>query len=126
MAIDIIQGWHRSRCDELLGYLYGARASEARLLVDSAVDPALGDWGDLEALGKGRKRAFDLVLNLASARGAWFKAFKAGLPPYDRCFLTRPLDYDGTSCAHLPLTLHAFAERRRKGYVRHFDALDSV
>lgn len=59
-----------------------------------AVDPALGSWNDLEALGRSRKLAFDLVLNHASAQGVWFKAFKAGISPYDRFFITRPLDYE--------------------------------
>jgi len=62
-----------------------------------AVDPALGSWSDVEALGRGRKLAFDLVLNHASARGVWFTAFKAGRSPYDRFFITRPLDYDASA-----------------------------
>lgn len=62
-----------------------------------AVDPALGTWADVEALGRERRLAFDLVLNHASARGAWFEAFKAGRKPYDRFFLTRPLDYDASA-----------------------------
>ena len=62
-----------------------------------AVDPALGDWDDIRALGAGRSLAFDLVLNHASAEGVWFEAFKAGRPPYDRFFVTRPLDYDASA-----------------------------
>lgn len=62
-----------------------------------AVDPALGSWLDVEALGRSRRLAFDLVLNHASAQGVWFKAFKAGAAPYDRFFLTRPLDYDSAT-----------------------------
>ena len=62
-----------------------------------AVDPALGTWADVEALGRERRLAFDLVLNHASARGAWFEAFKAGRKPYDRFFLTRPLNYDSSA-----------------------------
>jgi len=62
-----------------------------------AVDPALGDWNDIQALGRGRRLAFDLVLNHASAKGVWFEAFKAGRSPYDRFFVTRPLDYDASS-----------------------------
>lgn len=59
-----------------------------------AVDPALGSWEDVEALGKGRRLCFDLVLNHASARSAWFKGFIAGEPRYERYFTTRPLNYD--------------------------------
>ena len=62
-----------------------------------AVDPALGSWDDIAALGKKRSLAFDLVLNHASAQGVWFKAFKARRKPYDRFFITRPLDYNASS-----------------------------
>lgn len=59
-----------------------------------AVDPELGSWEDVEALGKGRRLCFDLVLNHASALSAWFKGYIAGDPRYERYFTTRPLDYD--------------------------------
>ncbi len=58
------------------------------------VDPALGTWDDIEAMGNGRKLAFDLVINHASAQSTWFSAFKAGKKPHDHFFITRPLDYD--------------------------------
>ncbi|MDX9959730.1 MAG: alpha-amylase family glycosyl hydrolase, partial [Spirochaetia bacterium] len=61
------------------------------------VDPALGNWDDIRVLGRGRKLVFDLVLNHASAQGVWFKRFLAGEKPYDRYFITRPLDYDSRS-----------------------------
>lgn len=61
------------------------------------VDPALGSWEDIQALGRSRKLVFDLVLNHASAQGVWFKDFLAGRKPFDRYFLTRPLDYDSSS-----------------------------
>lgn len=58
------------------------------------VDPALGDWEDIAALSRNFRLAFDLVLNHASAKSAWFGAFLRGEAPYDRYFLTRPADYD--------------------------------
>ena len=61
------------------------------------VDPALGNWDDIQALGKGCKLVFDLVLNHASAQGDWFQRFLAGETPYDKYFVTRPLDYDSRS-----------------------------
>lgn len=61
------------------------------------VDPALGDWDDVKAVGAGRKLTFDLVLNHASAQGVWFRSFLASKLPYDRYFLTRPLDYDSSA-----------------------------
>ncbi len=62
-----------------------------------AVDQALGTWDDVEALGRKRRLAFDLVLNHASAKGTWFKAFRAGVSPYDRFFITRRLDYNSAT-----------------------------
>jgi len=62
-----------------------------------AVDPALGSWSDIESLGRNRLLAFDLVLNHASAQGVWFRAFRAGIAPFDRFFITRPLGYDSSS-----------------------------
>lgn len=62
-----------------------------------AVDPALGTWDDIARLGKKRRLAFDLVINHASAQGVWFKAFKAGRKPFNKFFITRPLDYDASS-----------------------------
>lgn len=62
-----------------------------------AVDPALGSWNDIEALGRHHRLVFDLVLNHASAQSAWFKAFRKGTAPFDRYFITRPLDYDAST-----------------------------
>ncbi|HUW68912.1 MAG TPA: alpha-amylase family glycosyl hydrolase [bacterium] len=61
------------------------------------VNPVLGSWSDIEALGSRHRLVFDLVLNHASAQGSWFKAFKAGKAPYNRYFITRPLDYDAST-----------------------------
>lgn len=58
------------------------------------VDPALGSWDDVTRLGAGRSLAFDLVLNHASAKSAWFAGFLAGKEPWRRFFITRPVDYD--------------------------------
>jgi len=46
-----------------------------------AVDPALGGWGDLEALATARRLAVDLVLNHCSAEGRWFQNHLAGRDP---------------------------------------------
>jgi len=58
------------------------------------VDPLIGTWTDIAAIGQGRRLAFDLVINHASAKSSWFQAFKAGKAPYKRYFITRPLEYD--------------------------------
>ncbi len=52
------------------------------------VDPELGGWDDIARLGTGFKLMFDFVLNHASARSEWFRAFLRGEPPYDRFFIT--------------------------------------
>ena len=40
-----------------------------------AVNPELGDWGDVARLHERFKLMFDFVLNHASAEGEWFRAF---------------------------------------------------
>lgn len=45
-----------------------------------AVDPALGDWADVEALAGRYRLMFDAVVNHISASSAWFQAFLAGEP----------------------------------------------
>ena len=54
------------------------------------VDPALGGWEDVRALGGKFRLAFDLVINHASSRGAWFQGFLKGDPRSEGCFLSRP------------------------------------
>jgi len=51
------------------------------------VDPALGDWPDVRALGHRFKLMFDLVLNHASAESSWFRDYLAGVEPYSRYFI---------------------------------------
>ncbi|MGJ3244156.1 MAG: sugar phosphorylase [Opitutales bacterium] len=54
------------------------------------VDPALGDWEDVEALGKDFDLMFDLVLNHCSSQSAWFRDFGLGIQPARHYFL--PMD----------------------------------
>jgi glucosylglycerate phosphorylase len=51
------------------------------------VDPRLGDWADLAALGERFRFMVDFVLNHVSAQSAWFRGFLRGEPPYDRFFI---------------------------------------
>jgi glycosidase len=51
------------------------------------VDPRLGSWDDVEALGRRFPLMFDLVVNHCSAEGPWFQAFLRGEPPYDQYFI---------------------------------------
>lgn len=52
-----------------------------------AVDPQVGDWSDIDRLGKTFDLMFDLVLNHCSRRSEWFEAYLRGEPPYDRFFI---------------------------------------
>ncbi len=53
-----------------------------------AVDPALGDWGDIARLGQNFRLMFDAVINHISAKSAWFQGFLVGDPPYSDYFIT--------------------------------------
>ena len=51
------------------------------------VDPALGDWSDIEALGRQFELMFDLVLNHCSRGSRWFQEYVAGNPSYTSYFI---------------------------------------
>ncbi len=82
-----------------------------------AVDPELGGWKDVQALGRGFQLAFDLVINHASSRGAWFRGFLGGDPRFEGWFLTRPEGYDASGVVrprtHPLLTPYARADGSR-------------
>ncbi len=59
-----------------------------------AVDPVLGDWGDLTSLGEGFELMFDAVINHASRQGAWFQAFLRDEPRFRRFFIVVEGDPD--------------------------------
>lgn len=54
----------------------------------SAVDPALGDWSDLEALHESFAIMTDLVLNHCSQEHPWFKQFLRDEEPGRRYFIS--------------------------------------
>jgi sucrose phosphorylase len=59
-----------------------------------AVDPALGAWEDVSALGGRFDLMFDAVFNHASAEGVWFKNFLAQKPGWETAFATVEGDPD--------------------------------
>lgn len=61
------------------------------------VDPALGDWEEVEAFGRTFRLMFDAVINHISRHSAWFQAFKRGEPPYTDYFVTVEPDTDLSS-----------------------------
>jgi len=52
------------------------------------VDPSLGDWDDIAALGREFRLMFDAVINHASAQGPWFEAFLRRQGRYSAFFLS--------------------------------------
>jgi glycosidase len=53
-----------------------------------AVDPALGSWEDVEALGRSFGLMFDAVFNHASAQGVWCAKFLRQEPGWETAFFT--------------------------------------
>ena len=51
------------------------------------VDPALGDWGGIRAIGERFHLMFDLVLNHVSRESAWAQDFVAGIAPARHYFI---------------------------------------
>ena len=52
------------------------------------VDPQLGDWDDIAALGARYRLMFDFVANHISQHSVWFQAFRRGEASYDDYFIT--------------------------------------
>ena len=63
------------------------------------VNPDMGTWDDIEALGKEFVFMADLVLNHCSAQGPWFQAFLRNEAPYDEYFVTASPGTDVSSVA---------------------------
>ena len=54
----------------------------------TTVNPAWGDWDDVEQIGTHFRLMFDAVINHISRESAWFQGFLAGDPAYDDFFIT--------------------------------------
>lgn len=59
-----------------------------------AIDPALGTWADVRALGRRFRLMFDGVVNHISAASAWFQAFLRDEPKYRDYFIVVADDPD--------------------------------
>lgn len=67
---------------------YPATSDDGFAVADfSAVDPALGAWGDVEALAANHRLMLDAVVNHTSASHPWFTGWLAGDPRYDGYYL---------------------------------------
>jgi len=61
------------------------------------VNPALGDWKDIEDIGQKFNLMFDLVANHISSESIWFKEYLKGNPKYDDYFIRVDKDTDLSS-----------------------------
>jgi len=59
-----------------------------------AVDPALGDWQNVEQLSESFRLMFDGVINHMSVQGEWFQKFLQKENPYNEYFITVEGDPD--------------------------------
>ena len=59
-----------------------------------SVDPALGDWHDIERMGHSFRLMVDTVINHTSAQGQWFQAYLRDEAPYRDYYLTVEGDPD--------------------------------
>ena len=58
------------------------------------VNPALGDWTHIHALGQDYRLMFDGVINHISRQSAWFKAFQRGEQPFRDYFIVADPEED--------------------------------
>ena len=78
------------------------------------VDPELGTWDDVHAIGEDCRLMLDLVLNHISQASDWFQKYLAGESPYDQFFLEADPETDLSEVTRprsLPL-LHDFETSR--------------
>ncbi len=90
----VMKRWADRRLADLIGVIhllpfFPWSSDEGFAVKDyRAVAREFGEWADVEALSERFDLMFDAVINHASSEGAWFAAFKSGMPPYDRYFRT--------------------------------------
>lgn len=63
------------------------------------VDPGLGDWKDVQEIGREFRLMFDLVLNHCSRKSRWFADYVADIAPYRNYFIEADpeSDYSGVT-----------------------------
>ncbi len=83
------------------------------------VDPDLGTWDDVHAIGQDCRLMLDLVLNHISQASDWFQKYLAGDSPYDQFFIEVDPETDLSAVTRprsLPL-LHEFETHRGNRWV---------
>ena len=77
---------------------YPATSDDGFAVADyAAVDPALGTWSDVRALGDAFRLMLDAVVNHVSARGTWVREWRRGAEPFTDFFIDLPPDADTSS-----------------------------
>ena len=61
------------------------------------VNPALGDWKDIEDIEQKMNLMLDLIANHISSKSIWFKEYLKGNPEYDNYFISVDKDTDISS-----------------------------
>ncbi|TFG92598.1 MAG: sugar phosphorylase, partial [Candidatus Atribacteria bacterium] len=61
------------------------------------VNPALGDWKDIEDIKQKIDLMLDLIANHISSKSLWFKEYLKGNPEYDNYFISVDKDTDMSS-----------------------------
>ena len=61
------------------------------------VNPALGDWKDIENIEQKMNLMLDLIANHISSKSKWFKEYLKGNPKYDNYFISIDKDTDISS-----------------------------
>ncbi len=82
-----------------------------------AVNPELGNWEDVQALGTRFDLMFDLVLNHVSRKSRWFQSYYEGDAPYRDYFIETDPHAD-LSAVVRPRSLPLLAEVKRSGQSR--------
>jgi glycosidase len=82
------------------------------------VDPALGTWNHVQALGKAYRLMVDLVLNHVSRQSGWFRDFEAGVAPGRDYFVTVDPNADLTAVVR-PRTHPLLTPVPTRGGTRH-------
>ena len=83
-----------------------------------AVDPEVGSWADVAALGTSYRLMLDAVINHISSKSDWFQKYLAGERPFDRFFIEVDPATD-TSSVVRPRALPLLTEVRTKNGLRH-------
>ncbi|MBN2866948.1 MAG: sugar phosphorylase [Thiotrichales bacterium] len=81
------------------------------------VNPDLGDWADVEAIGEDYDLMFDLVVNHISRESLWFTDYKANNAPYNEFFVEMEGTEDVSQVTrprNTPLLVPAYTHRGRK------------